>query len=371
MQGVMYKSNGIIYRYLFIGRIILHIKEQDLYIIQDAENELKYFYSNKHIRFSRGVDKDSFVVYCYCVWGKQSNRVHFIASLSDFVFIEHEPKDYYTLDLNIQDDCFPELAIVGLNKEHHRSSFFICHKKKWEMNGDEKYHIEECTTVESKNVVDILKALFYKPTSRRFCAEQVYQTIQSARQIVDSLDIKAIAESARVEYFDTLEERGGRGSFSDEVFGHTGYETLYDYTDGYLSSFLPYENEGGGWSSPYLRNGPAYRNIYGQVVTMGRPTEEQKEQWRLLAEKYNKTIKQRALSVISKYNSEEHFAYLAYERLLSLQSSFKDDYQAKIQSQCFWRIAETTRILEKIKNDPSRFEQWIELYNLRSNHSGS
>ena len=350
------------YHYLKIGKVVDFFKKTNTYLLLTGDRQLRYFKTERKFPISANcTDRQlaAYVVYCDLDWGQKSNRVHIIGRLLDFKFIEHYPADIYTLGLDLENEDLPNLAIIHVKETNFIGPrFYICFKNGRDVDEEknEKLLIETITPVEGF-ACELLVTIYGKPLQKFYIAneEQYREAIVNMTAFVEKLDIKEIAESAKVDYYNTSAE----WHFSRDVGyvreGETGYKTVYKYLDCYLKTIFPVEKKKCRWASESF------------LCPVPEPSKEQKDALRSKADRLNVTIKERALLSLDNYDKDLHIAYLVREQVLK-NSTFQDTEMESFKLiresvKKYWGASFLYRIRYVIYNDQENCMYWINMFN--------
>lgn len=350
------------YHYLKLGKVINYLEKTNTYVLLTGTRQLRYFKTERKFPVSTNSNNRklvNYVVYCDLDWGQNSNRVHIIGRLLDFKLIEHKPVDRYELGIDLENNDFPDMAIVYVKEPICRgSNFYICFKKGWDIDdkNNEKLLIERITPVEGC-ACELLISIYGKPLSKFYIANEVQykESIVNVTNFIDKFDVKEIAKSVKVEYYNTSIDFILTRDIGYVTEGETGYKTIYKYLDCYLETILPIETEKHLWSSE------------PRLGLEDKPSKEQKDFLKSKAHELNETIKDRALLSLEKYDKDAHIAYLVREQVLK-NSTFQDKEMESFKLICesakkYWNGDFFNRIRYKIYNDQENYMYWIKMFN--------
>ena len=246
---------NITYHYPKIGKVINYLEKTNTYVLLTGCRQLRYFKTERKFPVSiNSTNRElvNYVVYCDLDWGQKSYRVHIIGRLLDFKLIEHKSVDSFNLGLDVENNDFPDMAIVYVKENFYKDSqFYICYKKGWDIDevNNEKILIEKSTLVKGC-ASELLFSIYAKPLSKFYIADAVQykEAIVNTTNFIENLDVKEIAESAIVEYY----QNSIGYIFSRDVGyvteGEFGYKTIYKYLDCYLKTIFPFEAEEYIWA---------------------------------------------------------------------------------------------------------------------------
>lgn len=350
------------YHYLKIGKVINYLEKTNTYVLLTGYRQLRYFKTER--KFPVSINSTNrklvnYVVYCDLDWGQKSNRVHIIGRLLDFKLIEHEAVNSFNLGLDLENNDFPDMAIVYVKERTYKDSqFYICYKKGWDIDevNNEKILIEKSTLVKGC-ACELLISIYGKPLSKFYIANEVQykESIVNVTNFIDKFDVKEIAKSVKVEYYNTSIDFILTRDIGYVTDGETGYKTIYKYLDCYLETILPIETEKHLWSSE------------PRLGLEDEPSKEQKDFLKSKAHELNETIKDRALLSLEKYDKDAHIAYLVREQDLK-NSTFQDKEMETFKLICesskkYWEGDFFNRIRYIIYNDQEKYMYWINTFN--------
>ena len=353
---------NITYHYPKIGKVINYLEKTNTYVLLTGCRQLRYFKTER--KFPVSINSTNrklvnYVVYCDLDWGQKSYRVHIIGRLLDFKFIEHKSVDSFNLGLDVENNDFPDMAIVYVKENFYKDSqFYICYKKGWDIDevNNEKILIEKSTLVKGC-ASELLFSIYAKPLSKFYIADAVQykEAIVNTTNFIENLDVKEIAESAIVEYY----QNSIGYIFSRDVGyvteGEFGYKTIYKYLDCYLKTIFPFEAEEYIWADD-ISTGVMNEYSLEKVVL-----------FKTKAHELNATIKDRVLLSLEKYDKDLHIAYLVREQVLK-KSTFKDEEMETFKLICesskkYWEGDFFNRIRYIIYNDQEKYMYWINTFN--------
>lgn len=186
---------NITYHYPKIGKVINYLEKTNTYVLLTGCRQLRYFKTER--KFPVSINSTNrklvnYVVYCDLDWGQKSYRVHIIGRLLDFKFIEHKSVDSFNLGLDVENNDFPDMAIVYVKENFYKDSqFYICYKKGWDIDevNNEKILIEKSTLVKGC-ASELLFSIYAKPLSKFYIADAVQykEAIVNTTNFIENLN---------------------------------------------------------------------------------------------------------------------------------------------------------------------------------------